>query len=282
MDIQISGSSVAIDENPLIQKSEVALTMASAHRMGGVMAFSLRTGGCSPAPLDSLNFSQVQGDSAHNVKRNLDRLTGDISIDPSCIVTCRQVHGNTAEIVDTVPNKPPEADAVITRRTGVFPAVKTADCLPILLLDPVKRVAAAVHAGWRGTVLRITREVLRVMENRFHCNPDDIRAGLGPAINPCCYEVDDAVLEPFRRALPDPDRFITVNGSEESAGKGRKASFRLDLAGTNRFELIAHGVPESHIVTTGLCTACRPELFFSHRRDGARSGRHIAITGWRE
>jgi YfiH family protein len=266
---------------PAMLKTEVALRVSSVDPCGGVMAFSLRTGGYSPAPLDSLNFSQAQGDSAGNVKRNVEKLGEHLAIDPSRIATCRQVHGSAIAIVDSVADRPPEADAVITDRPGLFPAVKTADCLPVLLLDPVKGVAAAVHAGWRGTVLRITREVLELMEIDFHCDPGDITAALGPAINTCCYEVDDAVLVPFRRAVPDGDRFITVREYDAVEGEPSRQSFRLDLAAANRFELIAHGVPEANIVTAGLCTSCRPELFFSHRRDGAMSGRHIAITGFR-
>jgi polyphenol oxidase len=267
---------------PAMLTTEVVLRVSSVDRCGGVMAFSLRTGRYSPAPLDSLNFSQTQGDSSGNVKRNVKRLSEHLAIDPSRIATCRQVHGNAIAIVDDVPVGLPEADALITDRPGLFPAVKTADCLPVLILDPVKRVAAAVHAGWRGTVLRITREVIDLMKSRFDCDPGNITAALGPGIGTCCYEVDDAVLVPFRRALPDADRFITIRELDTSHGQKSRQSFRLDLAAANRFELIAHGVPEANIVTAGLCTSCRPDLFFSHRRDGAVSGRHIAVTGFRE
>lgn len=267
---------------PDMLKTDIALRVSSVDGYGGVMAFSLRTGGYSPAPLDSLNFSHTQGDSAGNVARNVEKLSGHLAIDPSRIATCRQVHGNAIAILDAVPDRLHEADALVTDRLGLFPAVKTADCLPVLMLDPVKRVSAAVHAGWRGTVLRITRDVIDLMKSRFRCNPKDITAALGPAINTCCYEVDDAVLVPFRRSLPDADRFITVREVGASDGQRSRQSFRLDLAAANRFELIAQGVPEANIVNAGLCTSCRPELFFSHRRNGALSGRHIAVTGFRE
>lgn len=281
MSSQFDGTTITASGRESLKKSDVALTVSSVEHFDGVMAFSLRTGGCSPAPLDTLNFSQTQGDSAANVRHNLRRLSDDLNIDPSRITICRQVHGNTVAIVDSVPEEAPEADAVVTDRIGVFPAIRTADCLPILLLDPVKQVAAAIHAGWRGTVLRITRDVLRLMEHRFHCRPSDIVAALGPAIETCCYEVDDAVLVPFRLSIPDADRFITRHRVDEFDAKGGRESFRIDLAGANRFELTAHGVPEAHIIATGLCTSCHSELFFSHRRDGTASGRHIAITGFR-
>jgi YfiH family protein len=172
-----------------------------------------------------------------------------------------------------------EADAVLTPATGLFPAVKTADCLPILLLDPVQRIAGAIHAGWRGTVLRIVKKVLDIMNRDFGSEPRDLIATLGPAIGPCCYEVDDTVLAPFRQAVPKPDRFISVHVSRNS---GFRQTPHLDLTAANRWELISAGVLESNLHTVDLCTCCGRELLFSHRRDGFRSGRHLALVGFRE
>jgi purine-nucleoside/S-methyl-5'-thioadenosine phosphorylase / adenosine deaminase len=261
---------------------DVALVCHQVDHSSAVMAFSLRAGGCSPPPLDSLNFSVTQGDTSENVACNFAVLGKRLGIDPGKVVTVRQVHGDTIHVARSADGLPIDADAIIATEPEIFPAVKTADCLPILILDPVRRVSAAVHAGWRGTVLRITRKVVQALSTEFRCNPEDLTVALGPAIGTCCYEVDDAVLVPFRRGVPDAERFIAVHRSMASGGNGTKQSFRLDLTAANLHELTSVGIPEENIIKTDLCTACREDLFFSHRRDGLASGRHIAVTGFRE
>ncbi len=180
------------------QIDNVALTLNGLDQFGAFMAFSLRGGGVSPRPFDSLNFSAEEGDSVENVKQNFEIFGGRLGIDPRRIVTLRQVHGDEVVIIDDMPNRPPEADAIIVTAPGIYPAVKTADCVPILLIDPVHWISAAVHVGWRGAVLRIARKVLRTMNDKFNSNPDDLIAAVGPAIGKCCYEVDDNVLKPLR------------------------------------------------------------------------------------
>jgi polyphenol oxidase len=259
-----------------VSHSEKILTLPELTGPKAVIAFSTRAGGVSDAPLNSLNFSVSQGDSRENVRANCTILAEDLGIEPRRIVTCRQVHGDNVQVVDSIPVSLPVGDALITSTAGMYVGIKTADCLPILLLDQVHRVAAAVHAGWRGTVLRITRKVVRLMRDLFGTRPADIVAALGPAIGPCCYEVDDAVLIPFRQNIPNPERFITDRNHS-----GGEDSYSIDLAATNRFELTTEGVPPENIRTLELCTCCHPALFFSHRRDGAASGRHIALVGFR-
>jgi YfiH family protein len=254
----------------------VALVLPELGRTNSIMAFSVRTGGCSPPPFESLNFSVSQGDALENVQRNYKILAKRLGIEADRIVTCRQVHEDSVEVIDALPQVPPRADAIITSTPGIYPAIKTADCLPILLLDPMRRVVGAIHAGWRGTVLRITRKVLGMMKSRYGTNPTDLIAGLGPAIGPCCYEVDEVVLKPFRQAFPQAEQFIIRSKSRDRSTE----SFRLDLVGANRFELIQEGVPLANIHSIGLCTSCNSALFFSYRRDGVKSGRHIALTGF--
>jgi len=304
---------------PNVADREIALTFPPADQFRAVMAFSLRKGGQSPPPFDSLNFSVGQGDLPENVRCNLAILGGRIGIDPERIVTCRQMHGDHIHVTEAVPESPPRADAIVTPRPNIFPAIKTADCVPILILDPVLGIAAAVHAGWRGTVLGISRKTVELMQDRFGSDPSELLVGMGPGIGPCCYEVDDAVVTPFRKAFPDAERFITehdptTKGTETDSrqsvtrsGKGTacraptdpsfpdvdgnlgtpqnepnsRKSYHLDLAAANRFELAELGVPERNIYGTDLCSACHKDLFFSHRRDGAKSGRHIAVVGFR-
>jgi len=278
----MAGRQYSTSEIPLTSRDGTAILFKEAERYGAVVAFSLRHSGSSEPPFDSLNFSEAVGDSRENVQRNLDILTLTLEIAPNKVVTSIQVHGDSAVIIDTVPSVRPRADAIIAAVPGLFPAVKTADCLPVLLLDPVHRISAAVHAGWRGTVLRITGKVVETMKARFRTEPCDIVAALGPAIGTCCYEVDDAVLVPFRASVPDAERFIVAAGGTQNQDGPHRQSVRLDLLEANRAELISRGVREEKIFSAQLCTSCRPDLFFSHRRDGAPSGRHIAVVGFRE
>jgi polyphenol oxidase len=259
-----------------ITNGPVALVLPEIAECRSVMAFSLRTGGCSPRPFDSLNFSVSQGDTPENVQCNHKLLAKRLGIEAGGIVTCRQVHEDSVEVIEAPPRVPPLADAIVTSTPGIYPAIKTADCLPILLLDPVRRVAGAIHAGWRGTVLRISRKVVRMMKTRFGTDAADLVVGLGPAIGPCCYEVDEPVLNPFRRSLPEAEQFIVKSNSREQT----KESLRLDLVGANRFELIQEGVLPGNIHATEACTCCNSAMFFSYRRDGAKSGRHLAVTGF--
>ena len=272
------------------QIDNVALTLNGLDQYGAFMAFSLRGGGVSPRPFDSLNFSAEEGDSVENVQQNLRIFAERLGIDPHRIVTPRQVHGDEVVIIDAAPDHPPEADAIITAAPGIYPAVKTADCAPILVIDPVRRISSAVHVGWRGAVLRIARKALRLLESRFKSNPEDLIAGLGPAIGSCCYEVDKKVLKPFRENIPDAERFIHLpvglaslpaTDSEQLTRSANSEKAFLDLLGVAHFELISGGISERNIYGLDLCTSCRQDLSFSHRRDKGRTGRHIAVAGFK-
>jgi YfiH family protein len=269
--------------------NDVALNVDGLDQYGAFMAFSLRNGGVSSRPFDSLNFSAQEGDSVANVSQNF-RIFGEkLGIDSQQIVTCHQIHGDGVVIVSDRPNQPPEADAIISTAPGIYPTVKTADCVPILLVDPVRRISAAVHVGWRGAVLRIARKVVRTMNDKFKSNPGELIAAVGPAIGKCCYEVDGKVLKPFREDFPEAERFIipveqaslpATDSEQPTVSENSRKAF-LDLPGITRFELISVGVPESNIHPVDLCTSCRSDLFFSHRRDKGRTGRHIAVAGFK-
>ena len=261
---------------------DLAAVVPAAERVNGVMAFSVRSGGRKRSPQNYLDFMQSRHNSAKEVTENLEKLGAGLGIDARHIVTCRQIHGDEIAVLDALPDSTANADAVITEKPGIFPAIKTADCLPILILEPRKEIAAAVHAGWRGTVLRITRKVVVTLKKRFGCEASDMIVALGPCIGVCCYEVDDKVLTPLRKAIPQADRFIGRNRRDRAVKDEPDVSYRLDLTAVNRYELIAEGIPEENILELGLCTSCNPDLFFSYRRDGARSGRHISLTGFRE
>ncbi len=191
-----------------------------------------------------------------------------------------QVHGS--KIV--TPKKEPEpfvGDAVITDGTDCYPSIKTADCQAILIIDPIRKVTAAIHAGWKGTVQRITRKVILELETAYGCSPSDLIAALGPSVGTCCYEVDEKVIEPFRKSVPDADRFIESYIITDPISGINRISSRLDLRRTNKHELLESGVSQGNIRDLGLCTQCHDTMFYSYRRDGANPGRLIALAGFR-
>ena len=155
-------------------------------------------------------------------------------------------------------------DAIITNRPRTWITVRTADCVPILLADE-EGVVASVHAGWRGTVGRITEKVVCLMQEMFGCKLESLRAAIGPAIGRCCYEVDEPVMAPLKRAFPYWSQAL----EETSPGRGQLALRRL-----NRLVLERAGVDPGRITEVNLCTSCHPNLFYSYRRDGAGT-RHM-------
>ena len=194
------------------------------------------------------------------------------------VVTVHQVHGTEVLVLDRRSARSPESstdahgyDAIVTNQPGVLVAVETADCVPILLLDPVRGVSAAVHAGWRGTLGGIVPKTVAVMQNRFGCSLRSIRAAIGPSIGVCCYEVNGPVLGPLKRSFPYWAEVV-------EDVKGTKA--HLDLRGFNRRQLEEVGIGPARIETVNLCTACHPDLFYSYRRDGAGTGRMSSGIGF--
>jgi YfiH family protein len=151
------------------------------------------------------------------------------------------------------------ADAIVTQKKGIFVGVYTADCLPILLIDPQQKVVAAVHAGWRGSLLQVGAKAAQEMILKMGCQPQRLLAALGPSIGPCCYEVGELVLEPLKDLYPhrtDVARF-------KKDGKGM-----LDLLELNRRQLLETGLRDENLYAVGLCTYCHADLFSSYRREG--------------
>lgn len=190
------------------------------------------------------------------------------------LLATRQVHGRRVVTAEEAAEGPLEADGIAARcgrRTPGFPAVRTADCVPILLADRSGRAVAAAHAGWRGTAAGIAGEAVRAMA-RLGVEPSRLLAALGPAIGGCCYEVDEAVA----RAVEAPS-----GGAAESLSRrvaGRRPS--LDLRQANRRQLERAGLPPDSIHVAPWCTRCDRELFFSYRREGAAAGRMLSGIGW--
>ncbi len=229
-------------------------------------AFLSRAGGVSPAPFDSLNLSAGNGDSGENVGRNFELLKSALGVHRGNLFAIRQVHGSDVMVAEDFAGggqTPPEADAAITAQRGAAVGVLTADCLPVLLYDPVKRVAGAAHAGWKGTVRRVSVKTVEAMAERFGSRPGDIRAALGPCIGPCCYTVGEEVVKEF-------------SGYPEALSNG-SGQARLDIAAVNISQLVSAGLRRENITGAGACTACENGLFFSYRKDNGRTGRQLSF-----
>lgn len=227
-----------------------------------------RAGGVSPAPFDSLNMSISTGDSLENVRENRRRALAAAGVKAAAVATLWQVHGTEVVVVAAQPGDPlTQADALITNERSVTLFLRFADCVPILLFDPVRRVTGIAHAGWRGTVAGMAQNVVRAMVAKYGCIAADILAGIGPAVGPARYEVGAEVADAARAAFPHESDILQVR-----AGKTY-----LDLWTANAAALRSAGV--SSIEVAQLCTAENNNEFFSHRGDNGQSGRFGALIG---
>lgn len=226
-------------------------------------AFGTRVG---PGP-DPVDFGGADDErpATREARERFLRAAGIEGRRPSLL---RQVHG-TAIVRAARHGPPPDADASYWVPGAGVPAIRTADCVPILLADRYGRAAAALHAGWRGTVGRIAAVGVASL-GALGVEPTAILAALGPAIGPCCYEVGEEVAEAVARAAAG------APGAVVRSGPGRP---RADLRRANRAQLLGAGVPEGAVHVAPWCTRCEPGLFHSFRRDGDRAGRMLASIG---
>jgi len=182
----------------------------------------------------------------------------------------RQNHSDKVTVINSE-NKSAElvgTDALITNEPGIFVCVQTADCVPILLFDTRKKVVAAIHAGWRGTVSKIALKTVQKMTEVYDSNPDDIVAGIGPSINMHAYEVGDEVISAVEANFNNAASLLKPSLNEGHA--------YLDLWEANRTVLEESGISEENIELMGLCSYEHPDLFFSARRDGKETGRMVS------
>jgi len=230
--------------------------------LGVPHGFSLRTGGVSVGPLASLNLSEGVGDAAQNVQENVRRLAAAARCAPEQLATVRQVHGD--RVVRAVPGTAEAADALWTEDRGVWVAVRCADCVPVLLSSADGRRVAAVHSGWRGTALRVVARAVEVLAGQGE-KPAGLRAAVGPCIQACCYEVGQELAA----------RFVASFGPQVV----REGATRphLSLSAAVKATLLSAGLRPESVDVHAACTACEPERFYSHRRDGGVTGRHFAF-----
>ena len=189
-------------------------------------------------------------------------------------LSVKQVHGTDALVVDRALSSTDRFmggwDAVVTNQPGVMVAVRTADCVPILMHDPTHGVVAAIHAGWRGAVGAIVPKTLELLEKRFGSNPHQVRLSIGPSAGVCCYEVDEPVLERLRDGVGSWKQVVQL-------GRGGKA--KLNLKTLIKEQALAYGVSLQAVTIVNLCTICHGDLFFSYRREGKVNGTMISAIG---
>lgn len=259
------------------EQGVAAFACEPLEREGFANAFSTRRGGVSPFPENSLNLAGFDQDSAENIRENRRRLLSLVG-DGWTLATCWQVHGPEVRVVRDTADAQVEGercDALTTRELGVLLGVKTADCVPVLLGDARTGACAAVHAGWRGTLAGIVKHALAAMREEFGTEARDVRAAIGPAALRCCYEVGPDVIEAFRSKFSNADSLFTPT---------REGHALVDLHRANSEQLVESGVATERIHALPLCTICRPELFFSYRRDRklcGRTGRLLSVVGRR-
>jgi YfiH family protein len=240
---------------------------------GLVHGVTTRAGGVSAGSYASLNLGRGSGDDAASVAENGRRVAEAVGAAAPPRFP-HQVHGAAVVVLEDREGGSPlgEADAVATARPGAAVGVLGADCPGVILVDPVRRALAVVHSGWRGTLAGVVPVAVETLRRRFGSDGKDLRAGIGPGISARRYEVGPEVAEPFRSAFPGADRCI-------SRGRGDRS--HLDLHEAIRLQLASAGVPAERVETMAACTYDDSASFFSHRRDGARTGRHALVAMWR-
>lgn len=246
-----------------------------------VHGFSTRLGGISTGQFASLNFrgSGPEPDEAAHVQENYRRFCTALGADQERLVLSKQVHQDTVRCVTAADAgkgllRPTDytADALVTNEPGMSLMVFSADCIILLLHDPVSGAVGAVHAGWRGTALDLPAKTVREMGRLFGARPGDIRVAIGAGIGPCCFETHDDVPDAMRAAF---------GGGVEAFIAPRGAKWTVDLKAINAWRLREAGVGAAHIDILSTCTACHTDLYWSHRVTGDRRGVQGALIGRR-
>ena len=239
-----------------------------------IHAFSLRRDPLNGKEM-SLGFNGYQPREV--VEGNRQKLIQSVCKKNMPLITLRQVH---SDIVFTVRSPllvetAEEGDSLITNEADFLIAVQTADCLPVLLVDPDKRAVASVHAGWRGILRQIVQKTLTLMQRQYSTNPWDCVAVIGPSIRECCYEVGEDVIEAFVREFDyAPDLFHRSQLGSEKAQKRF-----LDLPAACRRQLLDGGLDAENVFTNAPCTTCNINRLFSHRGESGKTGRMMAVIG---
>ena len=229
--------------------------------------FSTRIGGVSKSPYDAMNLAYHMGDTKVDVDENFKLMCEAVGFDHQKVVMTDQIHENYHLVVEDM-TQPEWVDGLITEFPDFVLTSYHADCVPLLFLDPVQKVIANAHAGWRGTASDMAGKTLREMNYEFGCRMEDILVGIGPAIGVKHFEVGKEVVDAFSYYMPLSQDYMVQKSKDK---------WLVDLVGINRARLLELGVKKQHIEISDLCTFENPELFFSHRRDGVARGNMAAM-----
>jgi hypothetical protein len=239
---------------------------------GLVHGFLGRVGGQDRPSNAAFRLSSDNGDDAEAVKSNWCELKVAMGLRDIGIITAKQVHGDTIlQVCSGTGKLAGTGDGLMTDAPNLCVGVMAADCVPILFVEPARKIAAAVHAGWRGTAAGIAVRTVASMKEAYGIDPAALHVAMGPSIGPCCYEVGSEVAEQ-----------IAANWREELKGAWRPEGVkgRLDLRALNEAQLLGAGIPGAQISKIGPCTACHVGDFFSYRKEG-KSGHQLSFIGWR-
>ena len=243
---------------------------------GAAHGFSTRLGGVSQGVFASLNLGHTRGDDPKAVRENYRRFCGATGVgETENLVLSHQIHEDTVRVCTLADRgkgldraRDYDADGLMTDIPGLPLVIFSADCIPILFYDPVRRVVAACHAGWRGTALGIAAKTVRRMGEVYGCRPEHIRAAIGPGISQCCFTTHQDVPQAMEQAFgPLPEGLILPIPGENR--------FRVDLKGINAWLLGRAGV--TRLDQSSDCTACHPEKYWSHRITGPARGSMAAV-----
>jgi len=249
------------------------ITFPSFEKSGIVRhAFSTRLGGVSKGIYSTMNLSFSNGDDHDSVKENYMRICDAINVDYTKCVVSKQTHTINLRVVDerdigkgvTRERNYDDIDGLITNTPGIVLVTQFADCVPLLFCDTKRKVIAASHAGWRGTVGKIGALTVQKMHDDFGSDPEDIIVGIAPSIMQCCFEVDKPVYKEFCKI----DN-VNINDICEFKGGGK---YNINLQKTNKIILESAGIKPENITVTDLCTKCNADIFHSHRATGGKRG----------
>lgn len=256
-------------QQPQLQRHNFRLLAAVPSLVHGVFT---RHGGVSAPPYDSLNVGWSNGDAPEAVRENLHRVKQSLGLKQ--LVGCRQVHGDALQLVDAAlldsaancgqAFAAAQGDALATDRADVGLLIKIADCQAVFLVDPIRRVAANVHCGWRGSVTGVLLKAVRKLNAVYGCRSQDLLAAISPSLGPCCAE-----FRHYRRELPPIFWDFQI-----------KPEY-FDFWAISRWQLTRAGVPAENIEVAARCTRCESDHFYSYRGEGV-TGRLAAVVGWLE